>query len=608
MHITESGALLALASLVAPAVGISFTCQPGQSCWPSLQQWNAFNKTVSGRLKTPVMLASPCFPSSPNYDPNVCTDIKEQYGNGTFRDTTFGSTQFPQWEQCGNENCYPGFVSPQGATCSLGRISPLYIDAEGPSDINATIAFAKQHGIRIVLKNTGHDYLGRSASANTLGLRTHNMKNMTFKPSFSAQDCPAASNEKNIGIIGAGVSAEEAIAFFNTHGMMITMGACHTVGIAGGYGQAGGHGPLGPSYGLMVDQAVEFDVVTADGVFRTINACNEPDLFWAMRGGGGQSYAVLVNYKFQVYPQTQWATWLLNATLTPPSSNITENTVLRDVLTSMSNEQETWTKNHIAGYNNIFPTSITLLEVLPAAGDPLSTLKQLTASFNSFLASHPGVTIIESSYQVFSSETDFFAGQNTFFTPNTAVGVSSSVPSRLITVDNFESASKIDALVSGILNGLEAARVQVGEALADEVSIFLLKTSPFNTPDATNATSANPAWRKTLWHLVYGVSYAPGTSDTTANLLLSGARTAIDIIKAPLSVQAAYVNEADPAEPDWQNVFFGENYNKLLAIKQKWDPDTVLNCWKCVGFIGDQDPMYSCYGSNPTPSVQYPFN
>ncbi len=109
------------------------------------------------------------------------------------------------------------------------------------------------------------------------------MKKMEFRPSFAAKGCPG-SDKKNIGVMGAGVTAEEALAFFGKHNMMVTTGGCHSVGIAGGFGLGGGHGPLAPTYGLMVDQAVEPDVVTTDGVFRTINQCNEPDLFWAMRG------------------------------------------------------------------------------------------------------------------------------------------------------------------------------------------------------------------------------------------------------------------------------------------------------------------------------------
>ncbi|KAL6859559.1 hypothetical protein J3F83DRAFT_749401 [Trichoderma novae-zelandiae] len=608
MFLEERKRLLVLASFIAPAVGAgSFTCQPGQPCWPSLQEWDAFNQTVSGRLKIPVMLSSPCFASSPDFDADDCASILDNYSNGTFRESTYGAQQITQWEACGSANCYPGIVPPQAPTCSLGRISPLYVDAETPADITATLAFAKQHGIRIVVKNTGHDYLGRSAAANTLGLRTHNMKNMTFESSFTARSC-AASNKANIGIIGAGVNAEESIAFFEKHGMMVTVGGCPTVGIAGGFGQGGGHGPLAPTQGLMVDQAVEFDVVTTDGVLRTINACNEPDLFWAMRGGGGQSYAILVNYKFQLYPQTQWATWRLEATLTPDSSNVTQNTVLRDVLTSLSQEQPKWSKNHIAGYDVISPTVVTFLEMLPAAGDPLTTLKNLTANFNSFLAGHPGVNISMNSYQVFPNQQGFYTGQADYLARSGGVGASILNPSRLITTDNFESPSKIDALVSGILEAMQIAEERLGEALAPEVAFLLLKTGASNTADTAQATSANPAWRKTLWHLVTAAVWLPGTPDDVSNSIASAARAALDAIKAPLSVQAAYLNEADPDEPDWQNVFFGGNYDKLLAIKQKWDPDTVLNCKKCVGYLGDEDPMYSCYSENPVPSVPYPFH
>ncbi|PTB65114.1 FAD-binding domain-containing protein [Trichoderma citrinoviride] len=537
--------------------------KPGQACWPSLQEWNAFNKTVSGRLKIPVMLSSPCFPSSPNFDANICASVLDNYENGTFRESTYGAQQITQWEACGSANCYPGIVPPQGPTCSLGRISPLYVDAETPADITATLGFTKRHGIRIVVKNTGHDYLGRSAAANTLGLRTHNMKNMTFASSFKAHNC-TVSNRQNIGIIGAGVNAEEALAFFEKHGVMVTVGGCPTVGIAGGFGQGGGHGPLGPTHGLMVDQAVEFDVVTTDGVFRTINACNEPDLFWAMRGGGGQSYAILVNYKFQLYPQTQWATWRLEATLTPGSSNTTHDTVLGDILKSLSKEQPKWSQNRVAGYDMISPTAITFLEVLPAGGNPLPTLKNLTANFNSFLTKHPSINISVNSYQVYQTQQAFYTGQADYIARGGTVGASILVPSRLITTDNFESSSKIDAL------GL-------GEALAPQVAFLLLKTGAPNTPDTERATSVNPAWRKTLWHLLAPAAWLPGTPDNISSRIASASRAAMDAIKAPLSVQAAYLNEADPDEPDWQKVFFGDNYDRLLAIKRKWDPDTALN-------------------------------
>jgi hypothetical protein len=60
-------------------------------------------------------------------------------------------------------------------------------------------------------------------------------------------------------------------------------------------------GLWGCGLALMVDQAVEFEVVTADGATRTINECTDPDLFWAIRGDGGGNYAVLISYQFQLH-------------------------------------------------------------------------------------------------------------------------------------------------------------------------------------------------------------------------------------------------------------------------------------------------------------------
>ncbi|KAJ4858770.1 FAD binding domain-containing protein [Trichoderma breve] len=511
--------------LLSPVIGAqnaattNFTCQPGQPCWSTIAQWQAFNQTIAGRLKITTMLASPCFPSSPNFNDTECADIRQNYTSAQFRGTVYGAMDITQWEACGSANCYPGFLQPQRPTCALGRLSALYVDAEEPADVTATLGFVRRHGIRLVVKNTGHDVLGRSAAANTLALRVYNLKNMSFHSSFTARNC-STSNRQNVGVIGAGVSAEDAVAFFSKQGMMVTVGGCPSVGIAGGFGQGGGHGPLAPSVGLMADQAIEFDVVTMDGVFRTINKCNAPDLFWAMRGGGGQSYAILINYKFQLHPQVAWANWRLEATLTPPTDNITQNTLLRDILTTLADQQITWSENRIAGYNGISPTSLSMMEMLPGGEKPLQTLQS-----------------------------------NAFY------------------IDNFESPRKVNSLVTSTLKAMQKVVDQLGAQLA---------------PQETTA-------------------WSPDTPDAIAMQITAAARAALDIIKEPLAVQAAYLNEADPEEPDWQHIFFGKHYSKLLQIKRKWDPDTLLNCKKCVGYLGPRDPMYSCDGDAPNPSVPYPF-
>jgi FAD/FMN-containing dehydrogenase len=272
-------------------------------------------------------------------------------------------------------------------------------DAQTAEDVMATLTFVKNHSIRLVLQNTGHDYLGRSASPNALALRTSNMMNLEFQSTFEANKCSAA-NGVNIGVIGAGIQAQEAVAFFLQYGMMVTTGGCPSVGIAGGFGQAGGHGPLAPSFGLMVDQAVEFDVITPDGQLRTINSCNDRDLFWAMRGGGGQSFAILLNYKFKLHPSMGFATWHFQANLSASAlvPNITQRTVLGGVITALANNQTMWTKNNVSGYDILNPDAVEFLEILPG-NNALSKIQELTADLSSFLSSNTGLEVGANEYR-----------------------------------------------------------------------------------------------------------------------------------------------------------------------------------------------------------------
>lgn len=79
------------------------------------------------------------------------------------------------------------------------------------------------------------------------------------------------------------------------------------VGAAGGWLQGGGHSSLSPRYGLGVDNVLEIEIVTADGILRTVNEYNSPDLFWALRGGGGGTWGVITKATYKAYPSEQLA-------------------------------------------------------------------------------------------------------------------------------------------------------------------------------------------------------------------------------------------------------------------------------------------------------------
>jgi hypothetical protein len=101
--------------------------------------------------------------------------------------------------------------------------------------------------------------------------------------------------------IGAGVQASEAQATANAKGYVVVEGDCPTVGIAGGYTQGGGTSPLGSKFGLAADQVLEWEVVTGTGELLTATPSQHSDLYWALAGGGGGTYGVVLSMTVKLH-------------------------------------------------------------------------------------------------------------------------------------------------------------------------------------------------------------------------------------------------------------------------------------------------------------------
>lgn len=523
--------------------------------------------------------------------------VENNNRNDIARASVYGATQTLQWQECGPEKCL--LKTADKGQCSLGSLSAYYVNATGADEVIQTIKFVNKTGIRLSIKNSGHDYLGRSVTANSLALWTRNIQNYEFHEKFTPEGCSKAY--ENIGVIGAGVSAGEARDYFKAKGMDITLGAIESVGPAGGFGQGAGHGPLGPTHGLMVDQAVEFDVVTADGVLRTVNACQDPDLFWAMRGGGGGTYAVMINYKFKVHPSVTFNTYSFLANVTNAPKDLTQSWVYRAILNAFVEHQPKWSAANMSGYNFFTHNTIETHLVMPS-NQPLSTMIDLTSEWANFLTSLPGLSITKHAYENFqtyklwATDSDYRGIINR----NAPGGMAVVESGRLIPRSLFQGIDNQTALADAMLRGLAAGSAVPGFMMQ------VYATTPANTPDEAHETSAHPAWREALWTLDYVGGYFEGTPKDKVDKLWKASRNAIAFVKELTPGGGCYLNEADYGEEQWEDTFFGENYPRLLEIKNKWDPNSLFNCWKCVGWTGPEDRMYSCYGDKPTPSERLP--
>jgi FAD/FMN-containing dehydrogenase len=95
--------------------------------------------------------------------------------------------------------------------------------------------------------------------------------------------------------MGAGVQGIEANAAAHDQGLQIVAGECPTVGIVGGYTQGGGHSALSSRHGMAADQALEYEFVVPSGKVLIANRHKNTDLYWALSGGGGGTYGVVLS-------------------------------------------------------------------------------------------------------------------------------------------------------------------------------------------------------------------------------------------------------------------------------------------------------------------------
>ena len=286
-------------------------CFPSDMCWPTLAIWQDFNKTIGGRLIATVPLASPCHDDgfSP-YNTRECDYLQAQWEWPQVHYESSSSVMAPFFA---NQSCDP--FLPRTAQCVIGTYVNYAVNVRGPEDIAKTISFATKHNIRLVIRNTGHDYNGKSTGAGALAVWTHNLKYIEFLDYHSLNYTGKAIK------VGAGVQMFEVYSAADAQGLSVVGGDCQTIGYAGGYVQGGGHSPLASKYGLAADQVLEWEVVDGMGNLLHASISENPDLFWALSGGGGGTFGVVTAMISKAYPNTP----VSSANLTFSSSGLSQD-------------------------------------------------------------------------------------------------------------------------------------------------------------------------------------------------------------------------------------------------------------------------------------------
>ncbi|HTS43025.1 MAG TPA: FAD-binding oxidoreductase [Puia sp.] len=555
--------------------------RPGDPLWPSAKKWDELNKAVNGNL---IKIESPfaaCKVSSPGADcDSLFRNIKNPYYVGDSPVITQTSGWLDAWSS-----------SPSVYT----------VAAKNTADVVAAVNFARENNLRLVVRGGGHSYQGTSNAPDSLMIWTRAMDNIQLHDDFVGQGCAGKQDPQKAVTVGAGSIWMRVYNAVTTQaGRYVQGGGCTTVGVAGLI-QSGGFGSFSKNYGTAASSLLEAEVVTADGRARVANACTHPDLFWAIKGGGGGSFGVITRLTLKTHELPAFFGGV-SGTIKAKSDE-----AYRRLISQV-----------ISFYNdNLFN---------PHWGEQIKFRGNNTVEISLVFQ---GLTRDETEkiWQPFreminKASEDYQWASPLFMLPIPAQRIwDSSFMKKnfpfLIASDNRPNAPEGNTYWKGDGD-------QVGQFLYAYHSIWmpdslLGKNNQQQLADAI--FSATRHWGFSF-HFNKGLAGAPpsaiaATKDTATNpallhafalLITAGEREAafvgmpghepdlneargyrarIDSCAEELSKivpeAAAYVSESDFFQKDWQHAFWGSNYEKLAKVKKKYDPDGLFFVHHGVG-------------------------
>lgn len=185
----------------------------------------------------------------------------------------------------------------------------------GREDVAAALAYARRTGLEVAVRGGGHSVAGKSLTEGGLVIDLRHMNGVSVNP------------DAGIATVAGGATMSHLDRATQPHNLATTGGRVSTTGV-GGFTLGGGGGWLDRKFGLACDNLVSVDLVTADGRFVTASESENPDLFWALHGGGG-NFGVATSFRLRLYPLGNVTAALL---LWPPEKGVDILQTYRDFM------------------------------------------------------------------------------------------------------------------------------------------------------------------------------------------------------------------------------------------------------------------------------------
>lgn len=551
--------------------------RPTDATWPSIASWVKLNGAVDGNLIKVRALFETCRSNPKAF---ACLDAHQHIGN-------------PYW--IGDQ---PGGTENSGWIDAWTPAPSAYaIKARNASDVAAGIAFARKNSLRLVVKGGGHSYLGTSNAPDSLLIWTRAMNQITLHDAFVGQGC--AGSVAPVAAVSAGAGAmwmDLYQAVTTEGGRYVQGGSCTTVGVAG-LVQSGGFNSFSKRFGTAAAGLLEAEIVTADGRVRVVNERNDPDLFWALKGGGGGTFGVVtrVTLRTHALPRFFGAAW---GKVRARSNQAFARLIARFI----GFYEETLFNPHWGEHVHFSPDNTMGIDMISQGLTPEQTLATWQPFFDWVKASPLDFDLASPGAWAWDARTWWdLDKRSSVFVKDTRTGApphhgwskgdqgevgiflhgydSLWLPAALLHKDRQQGLT--DALFAASRH--QMVRLHIGKGLAG---------APSDVRAAARQTATNPAVADAFTLVIIAEGERPPAYPGSARPDVDRAaarKTARDIGLAAAELRkiaphsGSYVSESNYFNRDWQQEYWGENYAKLRATKSTYDPEGLFFVHHGVG-------------------------
>ncbi len=420
-----------------------------------------------------------------------------------------------------------------------------------PHDVATCLAFVRKFGVPVAARCGGHSYAGWSSTSGLI-IDVTRMSGVNVNGSTAT--------------VGAGTPL---IDFYNglaAHGRAVPGGSCPTVGIAG-LTLGGGIGVVSRAYGLTSDNVKSLQIVTADGQVRTCTANQNPDLFWACRGGGGGNFGVVTSFTYRTHPAGEIVLFFLSW----PWSQAAR------VISAWQSwaphaPDALWSNVHLAAAPG---GSVPTVEV---GGTFLGSLSAAAAQLDKLYAaagSHPSSPFLETTSWLHAMLVEAGCASltvNQCHLPTTQTpGGQLSRASEYAKSDFFTKPLSSHG-IGTLLSGVESFQRVAGAPGASGGIAFDALGGAVNrvAPGATAFVHRNA-----LFQAQYTTTWPVGSAAAAVGRQHAWQQSFWQSMR-PYASGQAYQNYIDPALTNWRQAYYGANYTRLTQVKAKYDPDRVF--------------------------------